>query len=71
MNCGFNQERLSMYADGALSRTGIYQVENHLAECEECRHALEDLKIIGKVLHSLPRERAPREIIELIRRKPM
>jgi len=66
MHCGFKQELLSMYADGALSRPGILQVEIHLGKCEECQRAIEDIRFIGNALHSIPREPPPHEMIARI-----
>ena len=66
MNCGFDGEELSMYADGVLDRQRTIDVESHISGCPECRDALELMRNLGKVFSSLPRERAPRELIELI-----
>src|SRR5437870_779508 len=66
MNCGFDNELLSMYADHALKRVDALQVETHISECEECRDALEEIQEIGKSIHFLPRENAPHSLIERI-----
>ena len=66
MNCEFDHELLSLYADGALKRERVPDVENHISECEDCRRALEVMQDLGKVLNSLPRESAPQALIERI-----
>jgi len=66
MNCGFDRELLSVYADGALELERVVDVEAHLAECEECRMVLREMRAIGVALTSLPRNAAPRELIERI-----
>ncbi len=66
MNCGFDRELLSLYADGALKRERVLYVETHIFDCEECRQALEVMRHLGKALNSLLREGAPPELIERI-----
>ena len=66
MNCGFDRELLSMYADGVLDRERTISVESHISGCEECRHELEMVRHLGKVLTLLPRESTPHELIERI-----
>ncbi len=66
MNCGFEQELLSMYADGTLKQEFLSRVETHVLECEKCRRSLRDMQEVGNALNSLPRERAPNALIERI-----
>ena len=66
MNCELDHELLSMYADGALNRELLSHVETHISKCEVCRRAVEDIRIIGEALGSLPREAASSELIERI-----
>jgi len=66
MNCGFDRELLSLYADGVLKRDLLLHVETHISECQECRRALEDMRELGKALNSLPREAAPHALVERI-----
>jgi len=41
-------ERLSAYVDGALGRAALAVAEAHLADCEECRAAVQDLRrVVG------------------------
>ena len=63
MKCGFDRELLSLYADGALSPERLSHLETHISECEECRRALEIMRDMWNALASLPRERAPDELI--------
>ena len=63
MNCEFDQKILSMYADGALNRELLSHVETHISGCEACRREVEDIRVIGKALGSLPREAASSELI--------
>src|SRR5262249_25409629 len=53
--------RLAAYADGALGRDSS-RVEQHLAQCEECRHQFAQLRAGNEALKSLPLAEAPSEI---------
>ena len=66
MNCRFDRELLSLYADGALKGERALHVETHISECEECQRELKLLRKLEKVLNSLPRESAPHALIERI-----
>jgi len=66
MNCGFDPELLSMHVDGALKGEDRLRVERHIGGCEECRQVVEEMRRLGEVLHSLPREGAPKGLIERI-----
>jgi anti-sigma factor RsiW len=66
MNCGFDRQLLSMYADGALELERVLNVERHTSDCGECRRILGEMTRIGKALQSVPRENAPGELVERI-----
>ncbi len=44
MSCDEAYERISAYADGELAGSAAADFERHLASCEECRRALENLR---------------------------
>jgi predicted anti-sigma-YlaC factor YlaD len=44
-------EWLNAYLDGELNRARTSQVEDHLAECAECRAELEELRGLSTLLH--------------------
>lgn len=66
MNCRFDRQVVSLYADGRLTQEQVADVETHISECEECQQELEVIREMGKALNSLPRESAPRALIERI-----
>lgn len=45
---------LSAYLDGELRGSKLHQVETHLAECEICQVALDDLQGLSALLHEIP-----------------
>ncbi len=59
---------LSAYLDGELSPERARQVEQFVAESEEARRTLADLRAISKALGDLPRMRAPAAVPEEVRR---
>jgi len=52
-------ESLSAFADSELSAVNAQRVERHLAECDQCRVALERVRALVKSASSLPRDVAP------------
>lgn len=59
-------ERIYAYLDGALSHQDISDVQQHLAECEDC-HAEHDLEcIIRSVVKRSCTEKAPDQLKQAI-----
>lgn len=69
MNCEFDRELLSLYADGALKSGLLLSVEDHISGCADCRRELEEIRMIGTTLSNIPREAAPLELIDRILRE--
>lgn len=59
---------LSAYLDGELSHERARAVEQFLAESEEARQTLSELRAISEGLAGLPRMRAPEGLAEIVRR---
>ncbi len=66
MKCGFDYKLLSMYGDGTLAREHLSLVETHISKCDTCRRAVEEMKVIGRALGSLPRAVASGALIDRI-----
>jgi hypothetical protein len=47
-------EWLNAYFDGELTGKRLYQVEEHLAECEVCQAELDSLYGLSELLHEVP-----------------
>src|SRR5215212_2709013 len=47
-------EWLNVYFDGELTGKRLFQVEEHLAECEACQVELESLEKLSGLLHKAP-----------------
>jgi hypothetical protein len=58
---------LSAYLDGELSHERARAVEQFLAESEEARQTLSELRAISEGLAGLPRMRAPEGLAEIVR----
>lgn len=56
------QKRLGAYMDGELSGRKQAAVERHLARCGECRAALNDLRGLDPLLHTLETSPAPADL---------
>jgi hypothetical protein len=52
--------RLSQYIDATLSPPETAALEAHLATCEDCRHALDDLRSTVSAVRDLPQVETPR-----------
>ncbi len=63
---GDMEDALSMYIDGELSPDERKSLESHLAECEECRAALEELRLLKGALGSLLEVPVPEELHDRI-----
>lgn len=59
---------LSAYLDGELSPERTREIEQFLAESEDARQTLADLRAISEDLAGLPRTRAPRGLPEMVSR---
>jgi predicted anti-sigma-YlaC factor YlaD len=66
MNCRFDRELVSMYADGELRRDRVVYVETHISGCDECGTIVHEMRHIGNALSALTRSRAPHELVERI-----
>lgn len=53
MNCREVQCLLSAYMDGALDGAAAREVQEHLDQCEPCRHDLESLAKTVKMIRAL------------------
>ncbi|NCT93560.1 MAG: HEAT repeat domain-containing protein [Chitinophagaceae bacterium] len=58
MNCGFDQEKLGMYALQQLDEQEQYQVQQHVKDCADCAAELKQLEQLWLQTASLP-EPAP------------
>ena len=56
----FCRENLSAYLDEQLDSRAQVRVERHLRECRDCQVELDGLRRTVKLVHALPRLRAPR-----------
>jgi hypothetical protein len=63
-------ENLSAYLDGELSRDERALLENHLADCPECRNVLNELKSLSLIIHKHGMEPVPFSLKEKIFAKP-
>ena len=46
------QDQIPFYLAGTLSPAEAAALERHLAECESCRHALEEWRLIANIVHT-------------------
>jgi anti-sigma factor RsiW len=53
INCKITQNHLGPYVDGELSDGTRVSIETHLAGCPDCRHELNALKKLERVLYTL------------------
>jgi len=53
MNCSDIEKQLPAYLEGDLSSVEMEELRDHLASCENCRKALEDLNKTGRLVHDL------------------
>ena len=52
------KDLLLRYSAGLLNEAEQVQIERHLADCEDCRHALEEWRMIATAVRELAAERA-------------
>ncbi|RMG21251.1 MAG: hypothetical protein D6729_01175, partial [Deltaproteobacteria bacterium] len=69
MTCRDVNERLSRFVEADLDAESREAVAAHLEACPACRRAHEALVLTLKGLGSLPREAAPADLAERIRRR--
>jgi len=55
----YSDEQLSAYVEGELEDSSARDVEDHLAGCDRCHAAVQQIKNTRGLLASLPREAAP------------
>lgn len=68
MTCPEVQESLSLYVYGELDFTAEEQIEQHFAECADCRAALEREKLWHEAVHAAPSE-VPLDVLSHCRRE--
>ncbi len=64
MRCKDVKKLISLYIDGELSFEKRIKLERHINNCPFCRRELEDLKIIIKEIHNLPKIEPPINFID-------
>ncbi len=67
MKCSVVQRHLSSYLDGAVSRSQLAQMSEHIATCEECSAEYEGMRQMQKVVGSLGRKPAPPDVALRVR----
>ena len=67
MNCIEFEARLHPYVDGELAMSEMAAAEAHLAQCVDCRGAVERARRLRQLLRRQPRETAPPEFRAMIR----
>lgn len=55
MKCKDAKKLISLYIDGELSFEKRIKLEKHINSCFSCRRELEDLKIMIREIHNLPK----------------
>lgn len=58
-----DQDTLSEYLDGRLLGRTLERVERQLAECDVCRHDLDELRATVALLQALPMEEPRRSFV--------
>lgn len=73
MSCADLMETLQMYVDGTTDPEESRRAEDHLAECEDCRHRVEGWRRAARVVAGLEPVMAPEgfadRVMESIRRE--
>jgi anti-sigma factor RsiW len=59
MNCSDIELRIDAYVDGRLDEASCGELETHLAACQACRDAVDDLRQVLAAAAALPRSIAP------------
>jgi len=67
MKCSVVQRQMSSYLDGAVTRSQLAQISEHVATCEECSAQCQSMRQIQKLVGSLGRKPAPPEVALRVR----
>jgi hypothetical protein len=67
MKCSVVQRQMSSYLDGAVTRSQLAQISEHLVTCEDCSAEYQSLRRTQKLLGSLGRKAAPPELALRVR----
>ena len=62
MKCSVVQRHMSSYLDGAVTRSQLAQISEHIAGCDDCSAEYENLRQMQKMVGSLGRKPAPPEV---------
>ncbi len=62
MKCSVVQRQMSSYLDGAVTRSQLAQISEHIASCEECSAEYQSARQMQKLVGSLGRKPAPPEV---------
>lgn len=62
MKCSVVQRHMSSYLDGAVTRSQLAQISEHIAGCNDCSLEYENLRQMQKMVGSLGRKPAPPEV---------
>ena len=62
MKCSVVQRQMSSYLDGAVTRSQLEQISEHIATCEECSATHHNLRQTQKLVGALGRKPAPPEL---------
>ncbi len=62
MECRQCQERMDLYLVEALAGRWIEQFEQHIAECQDCAHELQQKQQLLELLHRLPAPTPPEDL---------
>ena len=61
INCTQCKDKIWDYLEGTLSETEQWEMEKHLAECEDCKKEAREISAIMEGLHGLPLEELPKD----------
>ncbi|MGM0424981.1 MAG: anti-sigma factor family protein [Thermodesulfobacteriota bacterium] len=65
-------EHISQYLDGELDQNLSHKIQEHLQDCEDCRHCLQGLqKTIQLLQQKAPSEQVPEDIRARLRQRLM
>ncbi len=67
MKCSVVQRQMSSYLDGAVTRSQMAQMSEHIAGCDECSAEYQNLQQMQKLVGSLGRKSAPPEVALRVR----
>lgn len=67
MKCAVVQRQMSSYLDGAVTRSQLAQMNQHIATCEDCSAEYQSAREMQKLVGSLGRKPAPPEVALRVR----